>query len=305
MTRRRRTAHLRHRVRHTVGVTPDSGFSADQRMVRVLLLLQEYSSGLSQIAREALTEGESGNRDIAILLRLHEGGRVHPSRLADALGYDRSRNSKHLARLESHGMITRQPDREDGRRHLISLTPRGLERIAAFEAALGSYFVDSASTVREILTLMDSPPPEPRPSARGVLEAAAMMSSAGDRFLAEVVSALAPFGVGDDFAERFIIGILLARGAQRPGQLARELGRTPTFVSLRLARLEEADLVTRKRGGPSDRRAIIVDLTRHGRRAARIMLGLLTRHARDIGLAIQATLDTTTSHAVHTTDSPN
>jgi DNA-binding MarR family transcriptional regulator len=271
-------------------------------MVRALLLLQDYSSGLSRTALDSLTEGEVGNHDIAILLHLHTVGPQHPSDIADDLGYERSQSSKHLARLESRGMIAREPDPADGRRHRVTLTPQALERIARFEAALGEYYATSESTVTEILTLMNAPPQDPAPNTRGVLEAAAMMSAAGDRYLAEVVPALAAYGVGDDFAERFIIGTLLARGAQRPGHLARELGRPPALVSLRLARLEEAELVTRERGGPHDRRAIIVNLTPTGRRAARTMLRLLARHAADIGLAIGATINLTRDQTVAATD---
>jgi polyisoprenoid-binding protein YceI/DNA-binding MarR family transcriptional regulator len=60
---------------------------------------------------------------------LERGGRLGPSEMSEALGWERSRLSHQLARLERRGFVHRRRSSEPGRRVIVELSPRG-ERAA-------------------------------------------------------------------------------------------------------------------------------------------------------------------------------
>jgi len=70
----------------------------------------------------------------ALLVPLERGGDQRCSSLAAQAGIDVSVASRQLAVLERSGHIARRADPLDGRAHLLGLTPRGAEALAAVRA---------------------------------------------------------------------------------------------------------------------------------------------------------------------------
>src|SRR3954462_15423357 len=84
-----------------------------------------------QLARES---GLSG-ADYRVLVPLSEapGGLLRARDLGAEIGWDRSRLSHHLTRMENRGLVTREDCVEDARRLMVRLTKAG--RRAIHEAA--------------------------------------------------------------------------------------------------------------------------------------------------------------------------
>ncbi|MEV4145684.1 MarR family transcriptional regulator [Amycolatopsis sp. NPDC049691] len=95
----------------------------------------------------ARLQAESGLSpgDYAVLLALTEadGQRLRSSQLADDIGWERSRLSHHLGRMEKRGLLRREECRTDNRGAEVVLTPEG---DAAFRAAT----VPHLTAVREL-----------------------------------------------------------------------------------------------------------------------------------------------------------
>jgi DNA-binding MarR family transcriptional regulator len=83
--------------------------------------------------------------DYAVLLALSEaeGRRLRSSQLADEIGWERSRLSHHLGRMEKRALIRREECRTDNRGAEVVLTPEGA---AAFRGAT----VPHLTAVREL-----------------------------------------------------------------------------------------------------------------------------------------------------------
>jgi DNA-binding MarR family transcriptional regulator len=64
----------------------------------------------------------------AVLTRLRKEGASSASALASAEGVRPQSMATIVAALETHGLIQREPDRDDGRRQVITLTSQGRNR---------------------------------------------------------------------------------------------------------------------------------------------------------------------------------
>ncbi|GAB3791360.1 MarR family winged helix-turn-helix transcriptional regulator [Nocardioides ungokensis] len=87
--------------------------------------------------------------DVLVQLTDTEDGRVRVSALAAALGWERSRLSHHVTRMERRGLVAREECGDDGRGAFVVLTPEGR---AAIEAAAPGHVRTVRSLVFDALT---------------------------------------------------------------------------------------------------------------------------------------------------------
>jgi len=90
---------------------------------------------LSRLEREMQRDAGLSGGDFAILVNLSEGpgGRRRARDLGTAIGWDKSRLSKHLTRMQARGLVRREACETDHRGSFVVLTQQG--RVAVEVAA--------------------------------------------------------------------------------------------------------------------------------------------------------------------------
>jgi len=245
---------------------------------------------LTQAAVEALGAGNSGNRQVQILLALHARPGLTPSRLAESLGMSRSSMSHALARFDAEDLIDRSVDNSDRRSMHLGLSPKGHSRLRAFERALGKVLRDRAGDLRTGTCLLGFPAGPDAWSELSVLEAGERLGSAGAAYVEDVTAAMRPLGPLD-WRERFVMALIHEQGELRPASLASSLRMSSSGTSTLLDRLEALDLIRRTQGPDAgDRRAVLVSLTPLGMKTAEAALDVLERHAKDLAGAMSSAL---------------
>lgn len=103
----------------------------------------------SRLESRLASDSSSSSGDYGVMLRLSEAPeqRLRSSHLADAMEWERSRLSHHLARMEKRGLVRREPCAEDQRGSEVVLTAEGSRAFRGSSAthlrAVRELFIDA------------------------------------------------------------------------------------------------------------------------------------------------------------------
>ena len=110
----------------------------DSALVDIAALAEALRRPLLRVSRRLRQEGQKAGltaQEAVILGYLKKNPGVGVSELADFEQISRPTMSSHVKRLEAAGGIARADDAEDGRRQGLTVTPAGLRKHAAAQAA--------------------------------------------------------------------------------------------------------------------------------------------------------------------------
>jgi DNA-binding MarR family transcriptional regulator len=114
------------------------------------------------VRRLRTSSGSAPAIDVTAMMLLHKlgcDGSRRPSDLALEFGLDLSTVSRHVRTLEHDGLLAREPDPDDGRAHLVSLTAHGTDvmtqavrrREVAVTHALAGWSLDDVAALHLLL----------------------------------------------------------------------------------------------------------------------------------------------------------
>jgi DNA-binding MarR family transcriptional regulator len=218
---------------------------------RALVLTREFSAEVShQLARR---HGDvfDANHVLAVLLTVALEGPQRPGRLAATARLSPGAMSNMLGRLETAGLVHRSHELEqgDGRAVFVDLTEPGRAEITAVCDTVVDCMRRSATTLKEILTVLDglADPPSRReagPSAgSSPMQATRELAELG----LELQDALSEIGLGGvaDPSASLVLAAVAVTDDCHPGQLDELMGLTSSGISRLIDRLEHAGLVER------------------------------------------------------------
>jgi DNA-binding MarR family transcriptional regulator len=83
-----------------------------------------------QLSRRLQESGLSGaDYEVLALLSALDGDRIAAHVLSNTLGWEKSRLSHHVRRMEKDGLVSREPNPDDARSTMVCLLPAGLDAI--------------------------------------------------------------------------------------------------------------------------------------------------------------------------------
>ncbi|MBL1100270.1 winged helix-turn-helix transcriptional regulator [Streptomyces sp. 205] len=97
---------------------------------------------------DKLTSGVEGvdATTYPVLSGLARCGPVTATRLAEAIGMDRTVTTRYATRLQEAGLIVRRPDPSDARATQLALTEDGEQAVLALRGAMESFVAEELST---------------------------------------------------------------------------------------------------------------------------------------------------------------
>jgi DNA-binding MarR family transcriptional regulator len=143
--------------------TPAGGKAFEQLGASPLLTLATTGQDVMRRLREAFGQHGLKPRQFRALDLLEDRGPIGQRELGEALAIDHSILVTLLNPLEADGLLTRDRDPGDRRRHVVSITPAGAERLkagmaaqraveeellAGFSAAQRAELADALATIR-------------------------------------------------------------------------------------------------------------------------------------------------------------
>lgn len=95
--------------------------------------VQLHGKLVGRLSRELQAESGLSDADYGVLVSLTDvpDGRLRFLDLANAVEWEKSRMSHHIARMVKRGLVVREECAEDGRGAFVVITPAGREAIAA------------------------------------------------------------------------------------------------------------------------------------------------------------------------------
>lgn len=124
----------------------------DQREAHVWQGYRDLQRELrNALDRQLVDDAGLSAAEYALLVPLSEapGGRLRARDLGTMVGWDRSRVSHQLSRMEQRGLVTRAPCPDDARGSMVRLTPAGRSAIKAAApkhvATVRRFFLDPLS----------------------------------------------------------------------------------------------------------------------------------------------------------------
>lgn len=136
-------------------------------MAHIVALQQEATRQLERVTAE---HGLSLSDYLVLaVIRRSPGEACAPTKVCDVLHRTTGGMTLTVNRLESSGLLTREPDAADGRRILLRLTPKGVDVATATNRALHDWEASITGkrrreslivAIRELLDLLGAPMPE-------------------------------------------------------------------------------------------------------------------------------------------------